>query len=114
MTSASLLILEFPIHPYKTSEKGRHQKKKLVARRKGFQDKNAENEGTGDGEGANFLCVFHVYLTLQGLGRRGALVAQHLNGAGSSPAGSVVQELNLRKLNYQYLTTGVAVVLVVR
>ena len=33
---------------------------------------------------------------------------------GSSPAGSVGRDLNLQKLNYQYLTTSVAVVLVVR
>ena len=31
-----------------------------------------------------------------------------------SPAGSVSRDLNLQKLNYQYLTTSVAVVLVVR
>ena len=55
------------------------------------------------------------------LGRRGAVVkvfdncvSQHPSGAGSSPAGSVGRELNLPKLNYQYLTTSVAVVLVVR
>ena len=36
------------------------------------------------------------------------------HGAGSSPAGSVGRDLNLQKLNYQYLTTSVAVVLVVR
>ena len=30
------------------------------------------------------------------------------------PAGSVGLDLNLQKLNYQYLTTSVAVVLVVR
>ena len=30
------------------------------------------------------------------------------------PAGSVCQDLNLQNLNYQYLTTSVAVVLVVR
>ena len=41
-------------------------------------------------------------------------VSQHLSGAGSSPAGSVGRDLNLQKLNYQYLTTSVAVVLVVR
>ena len=34
--------------------------------------------------------------------------------AGSSPVGSVGRNLNLQKLNYQYLTTSVAVVLVVR
>ena len=34
--------------------------------------------------------------------------------AGSSTAGSVSRDLNLQKLNYQYLTTSVAVVLVVR
>ena len=42
-------------------------------------------------------------------------VSQHLSGAGSSPAGSVGRDLNLqKKLNYQCLTTSVAVVLVVR
>ena len=41
-------------------------------------------------------------------------VGQHLSGAGSSPGGSVGRDLNLQKLNYQYLTTSVAVVLVVR
>ena len=41
-------------------------------------------------------------------------VSQHLSGAGSSPAGSVGRDLNLQKLNYQYLSTSVAVVLVVR
>ena len=41
-------------------------------------------------------------------------VSQHMSGAGSSPAGSVGRDLNLQKLNYQYLTTSVAVVLVVR
>ena len=41
-------------------------------------------------------------------------VSQHLSGAGSSPAGSVGRDLNLQKLNYQCLTTSVAVVLVVR
>ena len=41
-------------------------------------------------------------------------VSQHVSGAGSSPAGSVGRDLNLQKLNYQYLTTSVAVVLVVR
>ena len=39
-------------------------------------------------------------------------VSQHLSGAGSSPAGSVGRDLNLQKLNYQYLTTSVEVVLV--
>ena len=37
-----------------------------------------------------------------------------LSGAGSSPAGSVGQDLNLQKINYQCLTTSVAIVLVVR
>ena len=46
-------------------------------------------------------------------------VSQHLSGAGSSgagsgPAGSVGRDLNLQKLRYQYLTTSVAVGLVVR
>ena len=50
-------------------------------------------------------------------GRRGAVVedncvSQHLSGGGSSPAGSVGRDLNLQKLNYQYFS--VAVVLVVR
>ena len=58
------------------------------------------------------------------LSRRGAVVkgveyfdtfvTRHLSGAGSSPAGSVGRDLNLQKLNYQYLTTSVAVVLVAR
>ena len=39
-------------------------------------------------------------------------ISTHLSGAGSSPAGSVGRDL--QKLNYQYLTTSVAVVLVVR
>ena len=39
-------------------------------------------------------------------------VSQHLSGAGSSPAGSVGWDLDLQKLNYRYLTTSVAVVLV--
>ena len=41
-------------------------------------------------------------------------VSQHVSGTGSSPAGSVGRDLNLQKLNYQYLTTSVAVVLAVR
>ena len=41
-------------------------------------------------------------------------VSQHLSAAGSSPAGSVGRDLNLQKLNYQYSTTSVAVVLIVR
>ena len=41
-------------------------------------------------------------------------VSQHLSAAGSSPAGSIGRDLNLQKFNYQYLTTSVAVVLVVR
>ena len=41
-------------------------------------------------------------------------VSQHLGGAGSSPSGSVSRDLNLQKLNYQYLTTSFAVVLDVR
>ena len=52
--------------------------------------------------------------------RRGAVVkraehcvSQHLSSAGSSPAGSVGRDLKLQKLNYQCLTTSVAVVLVV-
>ena len=54
----------------KASEKGRHQKKKLVATRKGFQDNCAENEGTVYGEGFFFMCfsclfnftgVFYVF-----------------------------------------------------
>ena len=31
-------------------------------------------------------------------------VSQHVSGAGSSPAGSDGRDLNLQKLNYQYLT----------
>ena len=68
---------------------------------------------------------FGIYLNMtlfmspwrSGEGRRtdfDKFVSQHLSGAGSSPAGSVSRDLNLRKLNYQYLTTSVAVVLVVR
>ena len=38
-------------------------------------------------------------------------VSQHLSGAGSSPADSVGRDLNLQKLNYQCLTTSVAVVI---
>ena len=67
---------------------------------------------------ANSRCKFS-------LRRRGAVVkgvrhfdncvSQHLSGAGSSSAGSVGRDLNLqKKLNYQYATTSVAVVLVVR
>ena len=41
-------------------------------------------------------------------------VSQYLSGAGSSPAGSVGRDLNLQKLHYQYLSTSVAVLLVVR
>ena len=41
-------------------------------------------------------------------------VSQHLSGEGSNPSGSVGRDLNLQKLHYQYLTTSVAVVLVVR
>ena len=41
-------------------------------------------------------------------------VSQHLSGEGSKPAGSVGRDLNLQKLNYQCLTTRVAIVLVVR
>ena len=57
------------------------------------------------------------------LGRRSAVVkrVEHIStivlvnsDAGSSPAGSVGRDLNLQKLNYQCLTTSVAVVLVVR
>ena len=54
---------------------------------------------------------------VKGVGRRtycDNCVGQHLSGAGSSPVGSVGRDLNLQKLNYQYLTTSVAVVLVVR
>ena len=56
--------------------------------------------------------------------RRGAVgkgvehISTHLlvnmSGAGSSPAGSVCRDLNLQKLNYQYLTTSVVVLLVIR
>ena len=58
------------------------------------------------------------------IGRRSAVVKRgehistivlvNLSGAGSSPAGSVGRDLNLQTLNYQCLTTSVAVVLVVR
>ena len=41
-------------------------------------------------------------------------VSQHLSGAGSSPAGSVGRDLNLQKLNYQCLTTSVAVLFCVQ
>ena len=37
----------------------------------------------------------------------------NFDGAGSSPAGSVGRDCNLQKLHYQYLTTSVAVLLVV-
>ena len=37
-----------------------------------------------------------------------------LSGAGSGPAGSVGRDLDLQKLNYQCLTTSLAVVLFVR
>ena len=80
------------------------------------------------------ICIEHSFKSsniFEGLGgyilgsRRGAVVkdvehisgncvGQHLSGAGSSPAGSVGRDLNLQKLNFQYLTTSVAVVLVVR
>ena len=56
-------------------------------------------------------------LSLSCHGRRGAVVkdVEHISsGAGSSPAGSVGRDLNLQKLHYQYLTTSVVVVLVVR
>ena len=52
-----------------------------------------------------------------GLGRRtyfDKFVSQHLSGAGSSPDGSIGRDLNLQKLHNQYLTTGIAVVLVIR
>ena len=42
------------------------------------------------------------------------LLVNILSGAGSSPAGSVGQDLNLQKLNYQCITTSLAVVLVAR
>ena len=41
-------------------------------------------------------------------------VSQHLSGVGSGLAGFVGRDSNLQKLNYQYLTTSVAVLLVVR
>ena len=77
---------------------------------------------------ADDICFFCAYLrykhvniyTVQTLrlGRRGAVrekfVSQHLSGAGSCPAGSVGWNLNVQKLHYEYLTTSVAVVLVVR
>ena len=39
---------------------------------------------------------------------------KHITKHITSPAGSVGRDLNLQKLNYQYLTTSVVVVLVVR
>ena len=50
---------------------------------------------------------------VKGVEHSSTCVSQHLSGAGSSPAGSVGRDLNLQKLNYQCLTTSVAVVLVV-
>ena len=41
-------------------------------------------------------------------------ISQHLSGADSSHADSIIQDLNSQKLHYQYLITSVAVVLVVR
>ena len=68
-------------------------------------------------------CGFHA--SRAPAGRRGAVVkgVEHFStivlvnicsGAGSNPTGSVGRDFNLQKLNYQYLTTRVAVVLVVR
>ena len=37
-----------------------------------------------------------------------------MSGAGSSPAGSISRDLNSQKLNYQYLTTSVALVAVLQ
>ena len=51
---------------------------------------------------------------VKGVEHISTIVLVNLSGAGSSPAGSVGRDLNLPKLNYQYLTTSVAVVLVVR
>ena len=75
----------------------------------------------GTSPSTNYIIIFINILTTTHLlcasGRRGAVgkcVSQHLSGAVSSPAGSVSRDLNLQKLNYQYLTTSVAVVLVVR
>ena len=58
-----------------------------------------------------FACLVAV---AQWLRASNIFVNQHLSYAGSSPAGSVDRDLNVQKLNYQYLTTSVAVVLVVR
>ena len=60
----------------------------------------------------NIEMAFYVKHILVAVAHK--FVSQHLSGAGSSPAGSVGRDLNLQKLNYQYLTTSVAVVLVVR
>ena len=60
----------------------------------------------------NQLCRRGV--VVKGVEHISTIVSQHLSGAGSSPVGSVGRDLNLQKLNYQYLTTSVAVVLVVR
>ena len=51
---------------------------------------------------------------VKGVEHISTIVCLHLGGAGSSPAGSVGRDLNLQKLNYRYLSTSVAVVLVVR
>ena len=48
--------------------------------------------------------IFHGTAVVKGV--------EHISS--SSPAGFVGRDLNLQKLNYQYLTTSVAVVLVVR
>ena len=67
------------------------------------------------------LCTSGIYFVRSpwhsGEGRRTYFdncVSQHLSGAGSSPDGSVGRDLNLQKIHYQYLTTSVAVLLVVR
>ena len=41
-------------------------------------------------------------------------MSQHVSDAGSSITGSVGRDLNLQKLNFQYLTTSIAMVLIVR
>ena len=51
---------------------------------------------------------------VKGVEHISTIVLVNMSNAGSSPAGSVGLDLNLQKLHYQYLTTSVAVVLVVR
>ena len=58
-------------------------------------------------------CMHALVAVAQWL-RASNIISIVVSGAGSSPAGSVGRNLNLQKLNHQYLTTSVAVVLVVR